>query len=52
MVAFARDSVAALRAHASMRHCTVRVAGDDAVVVPTNPLLVHQALSNLLLNAG
>ena len=52
LVAIARDSVAALRAHATMRHCTVRIAGAASLVVPTNPLLVHQALSNLLINAG
>ena len=52
LVGIARDSVTALRAHATIRRCTVRFAGDGSFSAPTNPLLVHQALSNLILNAG
>jgi len=51
LVTLARDTVTSLRAHAHVRGCHTEVTGDATLVAATNPLLVHQALSNLILNA-
>lgn len=46
-----RDSVAVVRSHASLTGCRVVCTG-DSVPISTQPLLVHQVVSNLVLNAG
>jgi len=48
----AEESVDALRAHAHVRGCTLTVRRDPGLIVRTNPLLVHQILTNLVLNAA
>lgn len=47
-----RDSVAAVRSHTSLRGCRVVCRGDERVGFATQPRLVHQVVSNLVLNAG
>jgi two-component system NtrC family sensor kinase len=47
-----RDSVATVRSHKSLIGCRVVCEGDPTLPVATQPLLVHQIVSNLVLNAG
>jgi signal transduction histidine kinase len=47
-----RDCVAAVRSHSSLRGCRVVCRGDERVQFATQPRLVHQVVSNLVLNAG
>lgn len=47
-----RDSVAAVRSHRSLARCRVVCRGEESVPFETQPLLVHQIVSNLVLNAG
>jgi signal transduction histidine kinase len=47
-----RESVAALRSHADLRHCRVSCGGDADVMVAANPALMHQLVGNLVLNAA
>lgn len=47
-----RDSVAMVRSHNSLRHCRIICRGDAQVPIETQPLLIHQMVSNLVLNAG
>lgn len=47
-----RDSVATVRSHAHLRNCRVICRGDEHLLIQTQPLLIHQIISNLALNAG
>lgn len=47
-----RDCVAEVRPHAHLRNCRVICRGDEHMPTETQPLLVHQIVSNLVLNAG
>lgn len=47
-----RDSVAAVRSHQNLRHARIVVLGPEHIPAVSQPVLLHQILSNLLLNAG
>jgi two-component system sensor histidine kinase HydH len=47
-----RDSVAAVRSHHNLRHARIVVRGPEQVPAESQPTLLHQIVSNLLLNAG
>lgn len=47
-----RDGVASVRAHKSLAHSRVVCRGAESLPFATQPLLVHQIVSNLLVNAG
>jgi signal transduction histidine kinase len=47
-----REAVATVRSHTTVRHCRVVCHSDEPIVVDTSPLLVHQIVSNLVLNAA
>jgi two-component system NtrC family sensor kinase len=47
-----RECVASLRAHTSLIGRRIACGGDASVPLVTQPLLVHQVVGNLLLNAG
>lgn len=51
LTAIARETIAGIRAHAHVRGRRPIVRGDDAMVVRTQPLLLQQVITNLLLNA-
>lgn len=48
----AREVVAVLRSHHDVRRCQVETGGDADVVVTANPVLMHQIVGNLVLNAA
>jgi len=48
----ARESVAVLRSHVDMRRCRVSCEGEPGVVINANPVLMHQLVGNLVLNAA
>ncbi len=47
-----RDAVRGLRRHESLRGCTITVTSSGSATAETRPLLVHQIVSNLVLNAA
>ncbi len=47
-----RHALDSIHSHLLVRGCDVRVHGDEAFVVRTHPLLVHQIITNLVLNAA
>lgn len=47
-----RDSIASVRAHKSLRGCRIVCKGLESLPMAVEPLLVHQIVSNLVLNAG
>lgn len=47
-----RDCVASVRQHKSVVRCRVVCRGSESVPFETQPLLVHQIVSNLVINAG
>ncbi|MBZ0154355.1 MAG: HAMP domain-containing histidine kinase [Planctomycetes bacterium] len=47
-----RDSIATVRAHRSLFGCSVVLRGEPSIPFETQPLLVHQVVTNLVLNAG
>jgi signal transduction histidine kinase len=47
-----RDSVATVRLHASLLRCRVVCRGEATLPTVTQPVLVHQIVTNLLINAG
>lgn len=47
-----RDSVATVRSHHQLRGCRIVCRGVESVPLATQPRLVHQIVSNLVLNAG
>ncbi len=48
----AREVVAFAKAHKSIRRCTLRVTGDESVIVRGNPTMMRQLLLNLILNSA
>jgi signal transduction histidine kinase len=46
------DSVATLRLHKSVHRCRITCRGVSSLPLLTQPLLLHQVVSNLVLNAG
>jgi two-component system NtrC family sensor kinase len=48
----AQENVDALRSHEHLRGCTVAVIREGDLTARTSPLLVHQILTNLILNAA
>lgn len=51
LVGLTRDAIELVSLHRSVRRCTVDLECDDEVDVEAYPLLVHQMLTNLILNA-
>ena len=47
-----RNALDLIRAHLMLRGCDLRVNGDEHLMLRTHPLLVHQILTNLVLNAA
>jgi signal transduction histidine kinase len=48
-----RESLHTLRAHPELRRCAITLVGHEgALPVCTSPVLMHQVLSNLVVNAG
>lgn len=47
-----RDSVASVRSHKNLRNCRIVCRDKDQVQLESQPLLIHQMISNLVLNAG
>lgn len=47
-----RHSLDSIRSHLLVRGCDVRVHGDESFSLRTHPLLVHQIVTNLVLNAA
>lgn len=47
-----RDSVATVRSHKNLRNCRIVCRDEDQVQLESQPLLIHQMVSNLVLNAG
>lgn len=47
-----RDVVAVLRSQPDVRRCRVETTGDGGVVVTASPVLMHQMVGNLVLNAA
>lgn len=47
-----RASLDSIRTHLLVRGCDLRVSGDDALTLRTHPLLVHQIVANLVVNAA
>lgn len=47
-----RASIDSIRSHLLVRGCDIRVSGDDQVTLRTHPLLVHQIVTNLVVNAA
>lgn len=52
LTAEVRRSLEAVRSHRTLRGCSVDVQGREPVTLRTHPLLVHQIVSNLVVNAG
>jgi signal transduction histidine kinase len=48
----ARESVAVLRSHVDLRRCRVSCEGEAGVVIAANPVLMHQLVGNLVMNAA
>jgi signal transduction histidine kinase len=47
-----RDSVATVRSHKCLRNCRIVLRDDSRVQMESQPLLIHQMVSNLVVNAG
>ena len=52
VVSIARQSVDSLRSHAHVRKCRLAFVGEGQVRVAGTPLLLHQIVTNLVLNAA
>lgn len=52
LVGGVRDSLAVVGSHRELRGCRTRVTGEAAIEMRTHPLLVHQIVSNLVVNAA
>lgn len=46
-----QDSIASMRTHAALTNCTIEYVGDAELSMTTLPVLVHQIVGNLVLNA-
>jgi signal transduction histidine kinase len=46
-----RESIATIRTHGALAGCEIRFDGDELPPLETHPVLVHQIVSNLVLNA-
>jgi len=47
-----RTALESIRTHLLVRGCDVRVSGEDRLALRTHPLLVHQILTNIVVNAA
>ena len=47
-----RASIDSIRGHMLLRDCDLRVSGNDRLTLHTHPLLVHQIVTNLVINAA
>lgn len=52
VLAAACEAVAVLRSHQDVRRCRLSCEGDAGVVVAASPVLMHQLVGNLVLNAA
>lgn len=52
VLAAARDVLAVMRSHLDVRRCHVTCEGESGVVIAANPVLMHQLVGNLVLNAA
>ncbi|MBK9471296.1 MAG: HAMP domain-containing histidine kinase [bacterium] len=48
----AREVVAVLRSHQDVRHCRLSCEGEAGLVIAASPVLMHQLVGNLVLNAA
>jgi signal transduction histidine kinase len=48
----AREAVAVMRSHQDVRRCRLSCEGEAGVVVAASPVLMHQLVGNLVLNAA